>query len=148
MAIKGVGRIVRELKRRYDRKPKGWRFLTGISEGRYDMFISHDGRLWQIKTEPLSPYHHIGFGGIIARDIDEEIVRKMRSGTPAFFEMISPQSKDKAIIVRGIERYSSKSVGDLKSLLSPQQRKLDIRLRKQLDEIVQKKYGYRRSYIT
>lgn len=145
MPTKPVGKVIKDLKRRYDKKPKGWRLLTGIVGGRYDTFIFHDGTLWQIKTEPLSPYHHVGFGGVVAKNLDEEIAKSMQRGKPVLFQIVSPQEKEKVIVVRGIERYSSKSIDDLKTLLSPRQLNLDKKLRKDLDELMRKKYGYRTS---
>lgn len=143
MPAKPVGRVIKDLKRRYDKKPEDWRFLTGVVKGQYDTYVLHDKTLWQIKTEPLSPHRHVGFGGIVARNIDEEIANRMQKGTPLLFQLISPQERDKAIVVRGIERYSPKSVGSIKSLLSPKQAKLDLKLRKELDELMRKRYGYR-----
>ncbi|HID90531.1 TPA: hypothetical protein EYP44_01055 [Candidatus Bathyarchaeota archaeon] len=143
MPTKPVGRVIRDLKRRYDRKPRGWRFLTGVAKGHYDTFILHDGTLWQIKTEPLSPFHHVGFGGVVARSIDEEIAEEMQKGAPVLFRLVSPQDRHRVIVVHGIERYSSESISGLKALLSPRQLKLDLRLRKELDKLMRRKYGYR-----
>lgn len=143
MPVKPVGRVIKDLKRRYDKKPEDWRFLTGVVKGQYDTYILHDETLWQIKTMPLSPHQHVGFGGVVARNIDEEIASRMRKGTPLLFQLISPQERDRVIVVKGIERYSAKSVGNIKSLLTPRQAKLDLKLRKELDELMRKRYGYR-----
>jgi len=117
-----------EMKRRYDRDPRGWRVLTGrSSRGLFDTFILHRDRLWQLKTEPVNPFEAIGVGSPVRR-VDEALYNKiMEKGRPFFFHIAAPRKRG-LVVAQGIQRYSDSSASRLRSVLSDRQEQLDREL--------------------
>jgi hypothetical protein len=56
-------KIRREIARLYDRNPEGWRVLVGKDRsGFYDALISHGTDAWQVKEYQVNPYKFVGLG--------------------------------------------------------------------------------------
>jgi len=128
MPVKPIGDLLMEMKRRYDRDPRGWRVLTGRSDhGLFDTFVLHRDRLWQLKTEPVNPFEAVGVG-VSVRRVDEALYNKiMEQGRPFFFHIAAPRKRG-VIVAQGIQRYSDSSVSRLRSVLSDRQEQLDREL--------------------
>lgn len=148
MRIKSSADITRILKKEWDKsdRKEGWRVLTGRNpKGRYDIFISSDERIWQIKTEPVGSNEVIGFGLEVGKT-EKEMKKIMNKGSPVPFGFISPQKKDLAIIMAGIQQYSSDSAYELcKEYISEKQAKLDEKLDREIekmksDSLLRRKY--------
>lgn len=139
MRIQSSADITRALKEKWDKsKNKAeWRVLTGLNrKGRYDMFISSPERLWQLKFEQIGGNEAIGFGLDVGK-IDAEIKKIMEMGAPVPFGLISPQKADLAIIMAGIQQYSSDSTHTLcKEYISKEQEKLDEKLDRVIERMV------------
>ena len=139
MEIQSSGDITRILKEKWDKSKnkKEWRVLTGRNhKGRYDLFISSPDRLWQLKFEQIGGNEAIGVG-LEAGKIDDEIKELMNMGAPVPFGLISPQKADLAIIIAGIQQYSSYSTDTLcKEYISKEQAKLDEKLDQELEQMV------------
>lgn len=147
MSAKPVAEILRELKKRYDKSPKGWRILAGMdSRGRLDWFISHGSFIWQIKMQKVKPYQYVGFGTEIG-EADKEARSKFKEGRPMFFEVISPQKDGSLILATGVERFSTPATLDLRALISGKQRELEIKLSEELDRLLFKRYPEMLMYV-
>ncbi len=115
MPAKSIDEIMAELKRHYDKSQHKelWRVLTGRNpDDTYDTFITTDKNLWQIKSEFIGPGQAVGVGSNVRR-IDDEIRKVVEQGTPTPFGMLVPQTPEIAIILMGIQKYSSDSVSKL-----------------------------------
>ena len=149
MGIQSSAEITRTLKEKWDKsKDKSeWRVLTGQNhkKGRYDMFISSPERFWQLKFEQTGGTEALGFGLDVGK-IDADIKRLMRMGAPIPFGLISPQKAELAIIMAGIQQYSSDTTQTLcKEYISGKQAKLDEKLdreieRMQADPVFRRRY--------
>lgn len=138
MGIASSAEITRALKEQWDRSKQktDWRVLSGRDHrGRYDMFISNPEQLWQLKFEHTSRTEAVGFGMAVGK-LDEEIERLMRAGSPVPFGLISPQQADLAIIMAGVQQYSSDSTHTLcHEYISQAQAKLDEHLDRELERL-------------
>jgi hypothetical protein len=138
MEIQASADITRTLKEKWDksRNKREWKVLTGRNpKGRYDMFISNPERFWQLKFEQIGSNEAIGVG-CEAGKIDEEIKELMSMGSSIPFGLISPQQVDLAIIIAGIQQYSSYSTDMLcKDYISKEQAKLDEKLDQELERM-------------
>jgi len=55
--------IKRQILKRYDSNPSGWRVLVGRDRrGYYDLVVSHGSDVWLMKEEQINPLHSVGFG--------------------------------------------------------------------------------------
>ena len=138
MEIQASADITRTLKEKWDksRNKREWKVLTGRNpKGRYDMFISNPERFWQLKFEQIGSNEAIGVG-FEAGKIDDEIKELMSMGSSIPFGLISPQQVDLAIIIAGIQQYSSYSTDMLcKDYISKEQAKLDEKLDQELERM-------------
>jgi len=142
--MKPVAEIMEEMLREYKRNSRGWRMLRSVdSKGFIDLFFSGGGKLWQIKGEPKTPYELIGAGTRLAEKIDPKLERMMEKGEPLPFWLATVHPEEEAVIIAsGVGRGSELSP---LSLLSHEQREMDIKLRKKLEELCEK-YGLRKGY--
>ncbi|MCS4542069.1 MAG: hypothetical protein HY929_07100 [Euryarchaeota archaeon] len=149
MDIKPTNEIMRELLRLYrkSKSKESWQVITGRNpKGRYDTFISADDKLWQLETEPIGSMEFIGVGSEIT-NVDEDIRKIMRTGSPVPFGIISPQRGKFSIIMAGIEQYSSDSVHLLrKEYFSEEQIKLEEKLNQELKRLVNRNPSFARKY--
>ncbi|RCV63891.1 hypothetical protein C5S53_11740 [Methanophagales archaeon] len=148
MGIKTSAEITQILKEKWDKgkNREDWRVLSGRNpKGRYDMFISSPERMWQIKIEHTGRNEAIGFGSEVGKT-DDEIRKLMDAGAPVPFGLISPQKADPAIIMAGMQQYSSDSSNALSTdYISEKQAKLDEKLdleieRMNSDPVLRRRY--------
>jgi len=145
MSVRSLANIMEEMRKRYRQYPKlqnKWRVLAGGDDYGYrDLFFyGPDVGIWQIKGELKSPYEMVGAGArVAARKVDDEIRALMEKGSPMPFGLISPHPKfrDRAIVAAGIGRYQE-STEHLRGLLPGRQRKMDLELKRKLDELRRK----------
>ncbi|MBN1455270.1 MAG: hypothetical protein JW945_03335 [Methanomicrobia archaeon] len=148
MGIQTSTEITRLLKERWDRSKQraDWRVLSGCNpKGRHDMFISSPDHLWQLKFEQTGSSEAIGFG-LDVGTLDEELKALMSRGSPVPFGLIAPQKADLAIIMAGVQQYSSDTTQKLcKEYISGEQARLDEKLDRELERL-QTEPGFRRRY--
>jgi len=167
--------VKRELLKRYSADPKGWRVLVGRDpKGYSDLIVIHGSDLWQVKEFKLNPYESTGFG-VRGRVKENEFLRKARSTHPFGLrplsrsqirnmvnglqreddingligqimqtEPVSPSRVTSSIVAQGpIMRYPTPT-----SLISAEQGELDLKLRSELDSMLQRKHPHLfRQYI-
>jgi hypothetical protein len=64
-------KIKREITRLYDKDPQGWNVLVGRDRaGFYDILFSHGTKAWQVKEYQVNPYKFVGLGAKL-RNIPE-----------------------------------------------------------------------------
>lgn len=67
-------KIRREIARLYDKDPQGWNVLVGKDRaGFYDMMISHGSEAWQVKEYQVNPYKFVGLGSRLPSAISPQI---------------------------------------------------------------------------
>ena len=98
-----------------------------------------------MKTELKNPYQPIGVGSKIMRSPDEDIRLKFK-GKPFPFSEIYPHQEKAAIIAIGIGKYSPSSSKNLKNIISSQQEKLDVKLNRELNKLLDKE-GMFKEYL-
>lgn len=146
MQIKNIEEIIREIKKEYDKDKEGWEVLRGRdSRGHYDTYILGPNSLYQMKTELKNPYKPIGVGSKILKSPDEEI-RKNFKGKPFPFSELYQHKEKATIIALGIGKYSQSSSKKLKNIISTQQEKLDAKLNKELQKLLDKE-GMFKEYL-
>ncbi len=161
--------VKKELLKRYSADPKGWRVLVGRdSKGYYDLIVLHGSDMWQVKEFRLNPYESVGFG-VRDRVKENEFLRKVSSTHPFGLRPLSPQQVKKAVnalqserdvngLLRQImqtepvspSRVTSSIVAqgpvmhypNPTSLISGGQRELDLKLRSELDTLLQRKHSH------
>lgn len=160
MKVENSGKIMERMKKEYERSERKdrWRVLAGRNpKDRYDMFISSEDKVWQLKTEYVAPFEVVGVGCSQGK-LDDDIARMMSKGSRVPFGLISPLRKDLAIAMAGTQQYSSDAVETMsKDYISSKQAKLDEKLDRELEKLMEnasfrKRYrGYkdyaRRSYV-
>jgi hypothetical protein len=163
-------KLRKEIARKYELDPKGWRFLWNAEErGRYNLLIAKDSRLWWLKEEMINPMLTVGCG---VRSPLETDVRRRIFGTgytdPSYgFRPIEEEHMKRIIIDLADGKTPSRSLSEvlnsepkalkeldtsfvmqgpfhqmatLNDLLSDEQRKLDARLDAELEKLVLKRY--------
>jgi hypothetical protein len=165
--MKSANDVKKEIVTRYDKDPKNWQMYVGRDRrGHYDLLVTHNSDAWVIKEEQINPSKFVGFGvktrrekldlmlkenpnsfgirSVSGQQIDKlthalknkesvkDILSKIMSSTP-----IRPQEIQGPLVFQGPIMYSSKPM----SSISEQQRKLDIKLRKELENLVNRRYS-------
>lgn len=143
MAIKKIDEVILDIKKEFDKNNEDWEILRGKdSRGHLDTFILGPDSLYQMKSELKNPYQPIGVGSKVLKSPDDDI-RKKFEGRPFPFSEIYPQKEKASIIALGIGKYSKDSSKDLKSLISSQQEKLDMKMNKELRKLLDKEQMFK-----
>ena len=158
----------REIARLYDKDPEGWRVLVGKDRsGFYDALISHGTEAWQLKEYQVNPYKFVGLGsrlpnltvgplippeepfglravGLdqmkeIAATIDDpssmsELAAKLLSRKP----VSAREAIESPAVLQGPILQSPRPLDALSSAHT----KLDARLRKELQNLVNRQYRH------
>lgn len=151
----------------YDKDPQGWRVLTGKDRlGFYDILISHGTEAWQLKEYQVNPYKFVGLGSRIPdlaespqsqefhfglRPIGIDQIKELANiDDPASMSDIasrlllqkpvalSEAMNGPAVLHGPILQSSGRPI----EALSREHSDLDNRLRKQLQDIVNKKFRH------
>jgi hypothetical protein len=161
-------KIRREIARLYEKDPEGWRVLVGRDRsGFYDALISHGTGAWQVKEYQVNPYKFVGLGsrlpnlpsgplspqehpfGLRAIDLDQikeiasviddpksisEFAEKLLSRNP----VSAREAVESPAVLQG---PILQSPGPLEALSSAHTR-LDAKLRKELQKLVNKEFRH------
>ena len=161
-------KIRREIARLYDKNPEGWRVLVGRDKsGFYDALISHGTEAWQLKEYQVNPYKFVGLGsrlpnlpvgplvpqeepfGLRAIGLDQmKEIATMIDDPSAMSELAAKLLSRKP--VSAIEAVESPAVLQGPILQSPRpletlssaHTKLDMRLRKELRNLVNREFRH------
>jgi hypothetical protein len=161
-------KIRREIAKLYDRNPEGWRILVGRDKsGFYDALVSHGTEAWQLKEYQVNPYKFVGLGsrlpnlnvghlipqeepfGLRAIGLDQmKEIATMIDDPSSMSELAAkllsrkPVSASEAIespaVLQGPILQSPRPLESLSSAHT----KLDARLRKELQDLVNKQYRH------
>ena len=148
LKIKSVQDIMLEIKLKYDQDPEDWRILRGRDEyGHYDTYVAQgDKELWHMKTEWKNPVLPIGVGRAVKRNLNDEILKLMSTGTNLPIHELYPDS-EKLIIALGIGKYSQESTTELTRLLRQNRpsyaRKVEPELNLELNRIIHQEQLYK-----
>ena len=161
-------KVRREIARLYDKNPEGWRVLVGRDKsGFYDALISHETEAWQLKEYQVNPYKFVGLGsrlpslpggpllpreepfGLRAIGLDQmkeiaaviddpasmsELAAKLLSRKP----VTASEAVESPVVLQGPILQSPKPLETLSSAHT----KLDARLRKELQNLVNREFRH------
>lgn len=161
-------KIRREIARLYDKDPQDWNVLVGKDRaGFYDVLISHGPDAWQVKEYQVNPYKFVGLGsrlpnapphpfpssespfglrpiGLdsmkeIATIIDDpramsELASKLLSEKP----VSSREAVESPAILQGPILHSNNPLGTL----SNSHTKLDVKMRKELQRLINREFRH------
>jgi hypothetical protein len=159
-------RIRREIVRLYDKDPQGWNVLVGRDRaGFYDVLISHGAEAWQVKEYQVNPYKFVGLGSRLPnalpgpltgvespfglRPINLDTIKEITTlmdDPRAMSELTSKVLNEKPVSSReAIESPAILQGPILHSInpleaLSTSHSKLDARMRKELQRLVNRKF--------
>jgi hypothetical protein len=161
-------KIRHEIARLYDKNPEGWRVLVGRDRsGFYDALISHGTEAWQLKEYQVNPYKFVGLGsrlpnltvaplspreepfGLRAIGLDQmKEIAAMIDDPSSMSELAAkllsrkPVSASKAIespaVLQGPILQSQRPL----EALSSAHTQLDARLRKELQNLVNREFRH------
>jgi hypothetical protein len=160
MNIKTIEEIMKEIHKKYNEDPYGWKVLSGIdNKGFIDLYFIHKNKAWRLKIWQLDPFRNVGYGislenfGEIKklknyplygfRDLSKkeaieiltlppkEAIKRLMNIKPVPIDELN-----KPIIVEGPITFSNKPL----SFLSEEQRNLDQKLSSELEKLLLKKY--------
>jgi len=137
MAVKNISTLVGDLKERYDKSKdkSSWRVLQGMDRDHYNTFVAGDRNLWQIRSEEVASGELVAVGLRISQ-MDEELEKIMKQGSPVPFGNVTPQRNKPSIVMAGIQTYSSDSSSLLcRELLSSKQAALEEKLKGQVEKM-------------
>jgi len=161
-------KIRREIARLYDKNPEGWRVLVGRDRsGFYDALISHGAEAWQLKEYQVNPYKFVGLGSRLPNPtVTPLIPREEPFGLRAIgldqikeiATMIDDPSSMSDLAAKLLSRKPVSATEAIESpavlqgpvlqsprpleALSSAHTKLDARLRKELQNLVNKEFRH------
>jgi hypothetical protein len=161
-------KIRREIARLYDRDPEGWRVLVGKDRsGFYDALISHGTEGWQVKEYQVNPYKFVGLGSRLPRITSSPVIPQEHPfglrpiGVEQMKEFASVVDDPKTMTELAAKMLNNKPVSAQEALesaailqgpilqsprpidsISSAHTKLDERLRKELQHIVNKEFRH------
>lgn len=156
--------IRRELLYEYNKDPAGWRVYVGRDvKGHTDIIFIHGQDVWFLKEEVVSPFETVGFGTRSVmpsnvttslptfgfRPISTKMVEKL-------LKAIHRQDDVRDIIIkllnqkpRSLSNIRTEAllegpvVGSQRTLeLFPEQKELDLKLRRELEKLLEKRYPH------
>lgn len=157
MEVKPDSDVLEEITDEYNRDPEGnWKVAAFQDEkDRYDLYVVKGKKLWQVKTEFITPYKYIGVGGNTSTEEQEQGHSfGLRPLSPAHVKKIvryARRGKIPAKLFQEIMRIPPVSSTDAPSEsqilqgpvllsplegISPSQRELDRKLSFELDRLV------------
>ncbi len=163
--------VKKEIMRRYNRNPQGWQVLLARdAKGYYSTIVWHGSEFWLIKEERVNPFKFVGYGvrekaeGSEAiktisphpfgfRPLSEEqigeLIRGMQgeqnwAGTIDKVLSIEPVPMHKIaspLVLHGPVVHAARQA----DFLSDKQKELDLKLRAELDNLINRKYRHLRA---
>lgn len=146
--IQPIQSLVKQIKKDYDRDPKGWSIIgTNDEKGNSDTFINKKPNSYWLKSKALSPFSALSMGTVVRKidqDIDEKIGKKMsKDDMLRLFGMIVPINRDQNVVAAGIEKYSQNHGNYLKKIINERDANISKVLTRKIDEEFIKKYPQR-----
>ena len=164
--MKAAKDVKKEIVRQYDENPKDWSVHFGRDmKGHYDLVVAHGSTAWIIKEEQINPFKFVGFGVKASRSELEPFIE----GIPNTFGVRSPSEEQMRELAEALERresvkdllnkiigskpirtheinsplvvqgpisYSAKPI----NAISGEQRRLDYKLRIELEKMLNRRY--------
>jgi hypothetical protein len=142
--------IIKDLKKEYDKDPKGWRVIgSRDKDGNSDTFITKKPDAYWLKSKMINPYSSLTMGSAVRnidRDIDEQIGKKLsQDDMLRLFGMVVPVRGNQNIVAAGIEKYSQQHGNYLKKVIGEKNSNLGYQMAKKIDEEFIKKYPQRKN---
>jgi hypothetical protein len=149
MELHGVEELMRCLKGRYDSSERRheWRALSGRDHisGRNDTFIFSEDRVYQIRSTEVSPRVMVAAGVEVGSN-SPDMLELTRNGSPIPLGVMSKAADASAVIMFGVQQYSSDATHVLKhEHFDSKQDRLDVELEAKLDRLLERP-EYRASY--
>lgn len=149
MEFHGIEELMRRLKLQYDSSERRseWRALTGRDHvsGVYDTFVFAEDVVHQIKAIEVAPKRMVAVGrpvGSSSPDLSEMTLK----GSPVPIGMVSRATDASAIIMLGMQQYSSDVAYTLKTeYFGSKQDRLEHDLERRLDSVLERP-EFRTSY--
>jgi hypothetical protein len=96
--------VKKEIVRQYDKNPKDWRLHVGRDvRGHYDLAVAHGSTAWIIKEEQINPFKFVGFGAKTSRQNLEPLIEDI----PNIFGIRSVSEKRMSELANALERKES-----------------------------------------
>jgi hypothetical protein len=160
-------RIRREISRLYDKDPQNWRVLVGKDKtGFYDLLISHESQAWQVKEYQVNPYKFVGLGSKLPGSSPRPLISEHSFGfrpvgLQQMKELASVIDDPRAMTDIATKLLAERPVSTMEAVESPailqgpimqsarpiealssSHAKLDEKLRKELQRIVQRDFRH------
>jgi hypothetical protein len=150
MEFHGIEEFMRYLKTKYDESDRRheWRALSGRDHvtSSYDTFIFSDRKVYQIKSRELAPQKMVA----VAEEVggpSPDMLELVKGGAPVPLSVISKAQDASAVIMFGMQQYSS-DVSDVfkREYYGSKQDALKAELDRRVQTVVQRpefKHSYR-----
>lgn len=161
-------KIRREVVRLYDKDPQNWNVLVGKDRaGFYDVLISHGTEAWQMKEYQVNPYKFVGLGSRLPnalprpltgvespfglRPVNLDTIKEITTvmdDPRAMSELASKLLAEKPITSREAVESPAVLQGPIfhsrnpLDTLSTSHSRLDARMRRELQELVNRKFRH------
>jgi hypothetical protein len=167
-ALHDSTKIRHEISKLYDKNPQGWRVLVGKDRtGFYDVLISHGTEAWQVKEYQVNPYKFVGLGSRLPNPTPEPLISNENSygfrplGVSQMKELAALMDDPRTVSDLATKLLAEKPVSSTEALESPvvlhgpilqtprpieslsaSHTKLDEKLRKELQRLVNREYRH------
>jgi hypothetical protein len=161
-------KIRHEISKLYDKDPQGWRVLVGKDRsGFYDVLISHETDAWQVKEYQVNPYKFVGLGSRLPNSTPGPIISNEKTfgfrplGVEQIKELATLIDDPRAVSDLAAKLLAEKPVSSIEALESPavlhgpvlqttgpiealssSHTRLDERLRRELQRIVNREFRH------
>ena len=149
MEFHGIEELMKRLKGLYDTSDRRseWRALTGRDHvnGVFDTFVFSDDVVYQIKAVEVAPKKMIAVGGEVGSG-SADLAEISRRGSPVPIGVVSRATDASAVIMFGMQQYSSDVADVLKAeYFQSKQDRLENDLQRRLDSVLRRP-EFRTSY--
>jgi len=165
MDLEPAEEIKKQILKRYDSSPSGWRVFVGRDKrGHYDLIVSQDSDVWFVKEEQINPFRSVGFG-MRTKAANLETIEKLSPATFGLRPLAESQMTKVALALRSggdlgflseylktdpVASTEIASPGILQGpvihssggieLISERQAELDRQLRQELERLLVRRY--------
>jgi len=149
MEFQGIEEFMRYLKTKYDESERKheWRALSGRDHvtSSYDTFLFSDQKVYQIKSRELAPQRMVAVANEVGGP-SPDMLELVRGGAPVPLSVISKAQDASAVIMFGMQQYSS-DVSDVfkREYYGSKQDALKAELDQRVDSLIQRP-EYRHAY--
>lgn len=160
MNIKTAEEIRNEVKKQYNKNPKGWQVLSGKdASGYHNTIILHYDKMWMIKEEFINPYKPVGYG-VKAINIDDNFKPFLKNPYSfgyrpltmnqaiSIFDKGIPKELGRILKSEPVRQDKISPITMIGPIITPkkinfvsrEQKNLNMKLTKELDKMIIKKY--------